>query len=222
MEKIKILYAEDDELTRLNYKEFLLELGFEVKDVANGDEVYHSLHEKKWDLLLLDMKMPGKTGREIIHELRKKGEQIPIIVLSSLDYCNLLLEGADDFVDKSESREHLHVRIVNVLNRRKQNKPHVIFIRPEMQYDKINRIVSIGEKEYKLRPTIGKIFLYFCLRQNEYVTEEELCMHVWSIYNRCKISELHSYISSIREILQQGNGVLLQKEYGGDYCFIVK
>lgn len=219
---MKILYAEDHELTRMNYTEYLRYCGFFVKDVADGDAVDKAYREEEWDLLLLDMDMPYKTGKDILLELRERGDQIPVIVLSSWDCCELLLKGANDFVDKGEPIERLRIRIENTLKRAKDTNADIIWLNQRMEYNKITRVLTIGESNVRLKPTLGKIFLYFCLRKNEKIMEEKLCLHVWNVYSPEKCSELSSYISTIRKLCGKKNGIRVEKEYGGAYIFMVE
>lgn len=219
---IKILYAEDHELTRMNYTEYLRSCGYFVKSVEDGDAASELYKKESWDLLLLDMEMPCKTGEEILLELRANGDRVPIIVLSSWDCCELLLKGANDFVDKGEPVERLKIRIENILMRAREMDMNIIRLNRQVEYNKISRVLTIGKDSVRLKPTLGKIFLHLCLRKNEQLTEEQLCLHVWNVYSREKCSELSSYISAIRKLCGKMNGIRVEKEYGGAYIFLVE
>ncbi len=83
----KILVADDDESIRYLFKEFLQTKGFEVKEAENGFEALMVLSEENFDLMILDIKMPGKHGLEVLEKLREKHKELPVVVCTA--YKNL-------------------------------------------------------------------------------------------------------------------------------------
>ena len=87
---MKILLLEDDYLYKVSIKEFLQELDFIVDDFENGDEALDAVFTNSYDLLLLDIRVPGMDGFTLVETIRKEELNTPIIILTSLtDISNL-------------------------------------------------------------------------------------------------------------------------------------
>ena len=115
--EIKILYAEDNTTAALIYQEILEEAGFTVTIASTGNEAWDLYQNGKWDLILLDMDLPGKDGHELIRLIREQGDQVPIIILSSLNHNHALYEGADDYLVKGCSVDEVKARIDKAIAR---------------------------------------------------------------------------------------------------------
>ena len=85
-EKINILYAEDNTTAAMIYTEILEEAGYTVTLAKEGNKAWQLYETGTWDLLLLDMDLPGKDGHELIRLVREKGDQVPIVILSSVNH----------------------------------------------------------------------------------------------------------------------------------------
>ena len=121
-ENINILVAEDDpDINRLIGK-ILRNAGYEVISAFSGTEAAMCLEMKAFDLLLLDLMMPGMDGERLLTELReKKGMNTPVLILSAkaalADKVRLLTEGADDYMTKPFEPEELLARVGAILRR---------------------------------------------------------------------------------------------------------
>ena len=90
---MKILLLEDDYLYKISIKEFLEEINFEVDDFENGDDALDAIYEKKYNLLLLDIRVPGIDGFELVNTIRKSGIDTPVMMLTSLTDISSLSKG---------------------------------------------------------------------------------------------------------------------------------
>lgn len=108
---IKILYAEDDDFTRDLKIRTLRELHFKVRVAKDGQEAWEAYQKDKYDLLLLDLDMPNLTGEEVMRLVRERGDNIAIVIFSSVPDYNLLLDGADECIDKGCMDVELKCRI---------------------------------------------------------------------------------------------------------------
>lgn len=104
----KVVLAEDDEILAKVIKEELSEAGFSVTHVANGVDVVKTVQDTRPDLILQDILMPGKTGFEILEELKQSPvtKDIPVVMLTMLgsdeDIKKGLQLGANDYIVKSQ------------------------------------------------------------------------------------------------------------------------
>lgn len=119
----KILLAEDDLLFRKSLAYFLMDEGFKVVQVANGEEAVEEIRKSKFDLMIIDLNMPYIGGMEIINMVRNELMlNTPVIVLTSSGVEKVELEsftlGASEFVSKPFSPSVLKARIDKLLIRK--------------------------------------------------------------------------------------------------------
>lgn len=116
---IKILLLEDDYLYKVSIKEFLEELDFYVDDFENGDDALNAIFENTYDLLLLDIRVPGMDGFSLVEYVRKEKLDVPIIILTSLtDIKNLSRGyelGCNDYIRKPFDMIELKFRIEQLI-----------------------------------------------------------------------------------------------------------
>ena len=116
---IKILLLEDDYLYRVSIKEFLEELDFHVDDFENGDDAFDAIFENYYDLLLLDIRVPGMDGFSLVEYIRKEKLEVPIIVLTSLTDIKDLSKGyelgCNDYIRKPFNMIELKFRIEQLI-----------------------------------------------------------------------------------------------------------
>jgi two-component system, OmpR family, response regulator len=120
----KILVVDDDEIICKLLDRYLTAAGFHVKTAANGEEMYRSIKIQAPDLVLLDLKLPGKHGLELARELRKESSVGIIILTGSSETVDKIVGleiGADDYIPKPFDERELLARVRSVLRRTRQN-----------------------------------------------------------------------------------------------------
>jgi DNA-binding response OmpR family regulator len=117
----KILIVEDDRDIAFGLEEDLARHGFQAETAGDGETALRRCREGAWDLIILDLMLPGKDGFEVCRELRRSGVRIPVIMLTAKTHEAekiLGLElGADDYITKPFSPRELRARIQAVLRR---------------------------------------------------------------------------------------------------------
>jgi DNA-binding NtrC family response regulator len=118
----RILIVDDDRAFRLSTAALLRADGYEVEGAADGAEAAESLRAKKYDLLLLDMRMPGVDGLGVLEALRLWGDRVPILMISGFGTVDSAVRalhlGADDFLTKPVEPDVLSARVADLLARR--------------------------------------------------------------------------------------------------------
>ncbi len=118
---MKILLLEDDYNYKESIKDWLLSLEYDVDDFSYGEEALDAIFTKNYDLLLLDIRVPGIDGYEILREARKYGKNTPVIFITSLtDEVNLVRGyelGCSDYIRKPFSLKELKYRIQEAIRR---------------------------------------------------------------------------------------------------------
>ena len=125
----RILVVEDEPDLAFGLEDDLKVEGYEVEVARDGESATRRLQEEDWDLVLLDVMLPGKDGFEVCRELRRAGVRTPVIMLTAKAQETekvLGLElGADDYVTKPFSPRELRARIKAVLRRTKPETPEI-------------------------------------------------------------------------------------------------
>ena len=125
----RILVVEDEPDLAFGLEDDLKVEGYEVEVARDGESATRRLREEDWDLVLLDVMLPGKDGFEVCRELRRAGVRTPVIMLTAKAQETekvLGLElGADDYVTKPFSPRELRARIKAVLRRTKPETPEI-------------------------------------------------------------------------------------------------
>ena len=113
---MNILLLEDEYTLRMSIKEYLVECGFFVDDYRNGEEALDAVFSKRYDILLLDIKVPKKNGMELLKEIRGSKIDTPVIFISSITDVDELERGYEagccDYVRKPFELKELYLRIM--------------------------------------------------------------------------------------------------------------
>jgi DNA-binding response OmpR family regulator len=174
-----LLIVEDEESLAESLAFTLEKYGYSVDVVFDGEKALHALEEKKPDLILLDVMLPGKDGFEICKTVQKLENPIPIIMItarsSETDRVVGLELGADDYVIKPFSTRELEARIRAVLRRKKKDAK----VFPDLELDWERRIAKKNGKEVLLSPKEWD--LLFCLfsQKGKITSKEFLLNQVW-------------------------------------------
>ncbi len=151
-----ILVVDDDEGIRTLVKKYLIENKFLVTTAENAEDASEKIKIIKFDLIILDIMMPGKNGLEFILEHKKKLET-PIILLTAKGEASERIEGleygADDYLPKPFEPRELTLRIKNILNKTKINDQKKIINFENVQIDLNKSLIKKNDKEYKINNT---------------------------------------------------------------------
>ena len=131
MSEHPILVIDDDERLRLLLRRFLEESGFRVTDASDANEARQILDSIEFDLLVVDIMMPGETGLEFLTNIRKDNT-VPALFLTAMSDTENRIEGleagADDYISKPFEPRELVLRIKRILQRNRTNEPEIIEI----------------------------------------------------------------------------------------------
>jgi DNA-binding response OmpR family regulator len=204
-----ILTVEDDAPIRRGVVDALTYAGYSVLEAGRGDEGCQMALRRELDLLLLDMVLPGKTGLEILREVRNVRPTLPVIILSARgeenDRVAGLRLGADDYVVKPFSVNELLARVAAVL-RRSPSRPtdvseleipagRVDFARCEIRFADGER-AELSEREQQL-------LRYLAQHAGRAVARQELLENVWQIDARgVSTRTVDMHVARLREKLR--------------------
>ena len=206
--KISILYAEDDEFGAKLTKTILEKENFEVEIVSDGSEAWKAYKERKPDILLLDLDMPGKDGLEIPRLVREHDQQTPILVYTThgepAKEVAVLDAGADEFINKERPPEVLIAYMKRVREKIKKymNIPHLYRLSDHTTYNSITRELIIDGITTQLKTIDGRFLQLLCAKNHEVSGKSYLIHGIWGKADINKESELKKYASRVRTNLK--------------------
>ena len=206
--KISILYAEDDEFGAKLTKTILEKENFEVEIVSDGSEAWKAYKERKPDILLLDLDMPGKDGLEITRLVREHDQQTPILVYTThgepAKEVAVLDAGADEFINKERPPEVLIAYMKRVREKIKEcmNIPHLYRLSDHTTYNRITRELIIDGITTQLKTIDGRFLQLLCAKNHEVSGKSYLIHGIWGKADINKESELKKYASRVRTNLK--------------------
>ena len=203
----RILVVDDDPQIRRILKIALTGEGYEVKDVRSGEDAELELRESRYDLMLLDMNMPGMGGLETCRTIRVTSE-IAIIMLtvrdSDEDKVAALDAGADDFITKPFSTPELLARIRAAL-RRAPMAPESGVQRVTLGDARVDfqlRIVKMHGKQIRLTPKEFDLLRYLIGHPNRAIPHRELLQAVWGPDYGDQVEYLRVFIKQLRRKIE--------------------
>jgi two-component system copper resistance phosphate regulon response regulator CusR len=176
---VKILVIEDDPTVGQFLKRGLEEHRWVVDLVADGEQGERRAADEQYDLLILDMRLPGKSGLDVLHALRARGFERPVLVLTAQDAIDAKVQtlraGADDYVTKPFAFEELLAR-VEALSRRPRILAAPVLRVGDLELDQDTRDVRRAGEAIELTP-------------KEYSVLEYLMRHAGRVMSRTLITE---------------------------------
>jgi phosphate regulon transcriptional regulator PhoB len=188
MDTPKHILVVDDEADIVELVSYNLKKeGFSVDSALNGETALGKIRKSKYDLVVLDLMLPGIQGMELCRILRNdpKTETLPIIMLTAkgeeVDRIVGLEMGADDYIAKPFSPRELVARVKAVLRRSMEKPPAEKILKiGELVIDKERYTVSIKGKPAKLSATEFKLLLFLVERKGKVFNRQQLLDAVWS------------------------------------------
>ena len=201
-----ILIVEDDKDINEMLQKVLKINGYNIKSAYFGTEAL-LLHNSDVDLIILDLMLPGKSGEEIISEL-KKIKNVPVIVTSAINDIDAKLDlfnlGADDYVTKPFNNDELLARIKVHLKHNLNNQDEVLKIGDIELNPKTYKVICNG-LDITLSKIEFEILKLLMKNNNQVVTKSVLFDTVWDTMDSADENTLNVHISKIRNKLKKAN-----------------
>ncbi|WP_017314352.1 response regulator transcription factor [Mastigocladopsis repens] len=210
----KILIAEDETPIAAFLEKSLRANGFMTAVAKDGDHAIHMACSHNFDLLILDLGLPGKDGTTVMEQLRGQGERLPIIILTArddvFDKVAALDGGADDYMTKPFRIEELLARVRLRLRHRQVDQPgrkqEVVRKVGDFVLDLPKRQVKVGDRTVQLSNREFILLDTFVQYAGQVLSREELLNYVWGYdYDRC-FNVVDVYVGYLRKKL--GNDLI--------------
>jgi two-component system alkaline phosphatase synthesis response regulator PhoP len=201
----RILIVEDEPDIAFGLQEDLTRHGYETQVASDGDAGVRLGREKGWDVILLDVMMPGRDGFDVCRELRRSRVKTPIIMLTArtqeAEKILGLELGADDYVTKPFSAAELRARIKAVIRRVAEDSAGVYrFGECEVDFDRgevrrAGRVADMTAQEFRLLAT-------FIRRRGRVLTREQLIEQAWGPQTHIGDRVVDTHILNLRKKIE--------------------
>ena len=196
--------------------------GLSVHHVTSGEEALKLVRAASFDLVILDIGLPGIDGFEVLAQLRGSGDETPVIVLTARDSVDNTVAsfegGADDYIGKPFAFEELLFRVRSRLRR----QPSSLQVSNEIMVGEValdvgKRIVSVGQASHELTAREFTMLEYLMQNANQVISREQLLSRVWGFDHDPGSNVVDVYIRYLRQKL---GAERIQTVRGAGYRFV--
>jgi two-component system response regulator RegX3 len=177
----RILVVDDEDAIRDAVSYALRSEGYDVGDRATGEAALDAARDERWDLLVLDVMLPGVSGVEVCRRLRGESD-VPILLLTArdaeVDRVLGLETGADDYVTKPFSMAELVSRVRAILRRRELDLRAVVTRIGALELDAARHEVRVDGSPVRLTPTEFRLLALLAAEHRTF-TRREIMQHLW-------------------------------------------
>lgn len=198
---MRILVVEDDRSVAETVRRMLVAEGWVVDVVNDGTTGLERATTERFDVVVLDIMMPGLNGYEVVRRMRSVGDWTPVLMLTAkdgeYDQADAFDFGADDYLTKPFSFVVFVARLRALARRGAPERPSVL-VAGSLRLDPSAHVVKRGETEVSLTPREFGMLEFLMRRKGEVVTKAEILDSVWDINYRGDENVVEVYVSYLR------------------------
>jgi two-component system KDP operon response regulator KdpE len=201
---LRVLVIDDEPPIRKLLRIGLGAQGYQTFEAANGKEALDLL-SKNPDLIILDLGLADAQGHDLLHTIRVRNEQVPIVVLSGrgdeVGKVKALDFGADDYITKPFGMNELLARMRAAVRHQLQtNEERPVFRTGELSVDLVRRIVKVGDREVKLSPKEYDLLRVLVTHAGKVLTHKFLLGELWD--NLTDAQYVRVYVRQLRQKIE--------------------
>lgn len=209
---MRVLLVEDDATLASAIVRGLRESAFAVSVASTGTQAVALAREGKYDVVVLDVLLPGMDGIEVCEAIRAGGDPVPILMLTALDAVEHRIRGlnagADDYLSKPFDFGEFVARVRALTRRRGEIVPDVIRV-GDLQIDALSGTVRRGARAIALTGREYRFLLHLARNAGRVVTRAELMSQVWDDAGPSYTNVIDVYASRVRRKVDEGESVAL-------------
>jgi two-component system OmpR family response regulator len=204
---MRILVAEDDPNLAEGLMRSLRQAGYAVDCARSGNEADAALEANEFDLLILDIGLPEKSGLQVLKRLRARSSKVPVLILTARDSLHDrvtgLDAGADDYLAKPFELAELEAR-VRALARRGMAGGLALISHGTLSYDPIGRVARLDGKAIELSAREVSLLEIFLQRSGRLVSKDQLVNHLCEWGEEVSGNAIEVYVHRLRKKLEPG------------------
>jgi two-component system KDP operon response regulator KdpE len=206
MTSAKILVVDDEPQIRRIMRTTLTAAGYAVFDARSGEEALDAVREQRFDLVLLDVNMPGIGGLEACRSIRSTSDTAIIMLTvrsAAEDKVAALDAGADDYVTKPFGMPELLARIRAALRRLPVSSDSKIIRAGDLEINPIARSVTVGGREVRLTPKEFDLLQFLATNPNVPIAHVKLLQAIWGPDYGDEVEYLRTFINQVRKKIEK-------------------
>ena len=219
---MRILVVEDEKKVASFLERGLREEGYAVDVAHDGDDGLLKAVVNDYDLLILDVMMPGRSGLEVVRELREREDTTPVLMLTARDAEQDVVlgldAGADDYLTKPFGFDELLARVRALLRRGGAERADRLLY-DDIEMDRVSHVALRGGERLDLTPKEFQLLEFFMLHPERVVRRTELMEKVWDLHFDPMSNVVDVHVGNLRRKVDRGmaNDALLHTVRGVGY-----
>jgi two-component system response regulator PhoP len=201
---VRLLLIEDEQRLADNIAAALRESGFAVDHAADGEAGSHLAEQDIYDVVILDLMLPVKSGQAVLRDLRLRKLRTPVLILTAQEgkesVVELLNNGADDYLAKPFDLGELIARVKALIRRSKGVASSVLRV-GGVEVDTVRQVVTRHGTEIDLSPTEFRILEYLAHKPKAIVSKQELLEHLYDYDWEHHSNVIEAHVSNLRRKL---------------------
>lgn len=202
---MKILVVEDSKKVASFIEKGLREEGYAVDVAHDGIDGTFKASVYDYDLLLLDIMLPGKSGLEVVRDLRSKGDSVPVLLLTARDSTENVVQGldagADDYLTKPFAFDELLARVRALVRRGGADRLERL-VYQDVELDRLQHVASRAGTRLRLTPKEYQLLEFFLLHPEEVVRRTALLEKVWDLHFDPMSNVVDVHVANLRQKLR--------------------